>query len=89
MRRFSRRQREALERELADVATRLGDDEVEMLLLVARRAAVGETHYGTLDARNDRRDFGREALEEALDLAFYLGAALLRVASAATGRSPQ
>jgi len=67
-----------LERRLATVANRLGEDELAALLLIAERVAKGETPYGRLDVARDRRDFSREALEEVADALFYIAADLIR-----------
>jgi hypothetical protein len=72
------RTRVALLRDLADVASSLAHDELEVLLLLAMRVRSGRARYGRLDVRRDRRNFTRETLEEVLDGLFYLGAGLLR-----------
>ncbi|MGD0950338.1 MAG: hypothetical protein ABSA52_23320 [Candidatus Binatia bacterium] len=59
-------------------AERLGPDEVAVLTLVAERLLLGRRRYGELHLGTDRRDFRREALEEAADLAVYAAAGLLR-----------
>jgi hypothetical protein len=69
--------RHSLLRDLADVALRLSDDELRVLLTIAVRAWIGQAKYGCLDLRRDRRDLRREAFEEACDAAFYLAAGLL------------
>jgi hypothetical protein len=69
--------RAALVRDLADVAQRLSDDELHVLVTMAVRAWMGQTKYGCLDLLHDRRDLRREAFEEACDAAFYLAADLL------------
>jgi hypothetical protein len=56
----------------------LGTDELAVLAVIAERLRLGQRQYGALDAVHDRRDWTHEALEEALDLAVYLAAALLR-----------
>ena len=57
----------------------LGNDETEVLALVAERlAGPGRRTYGELHPATDRRDFAREALEEAADGLVYVAAALVR-----------
>jgi hypothetical protein len=63
---------------LLTVVKQLGPGEVAVLTLVAERLLLGRRRYGELDHATDRRDFGREALEEAADLAVYAAAGLLR-----------
>ena len=75
---LSNESREALESELAAVLGQLGDDEARVVLLVARRLAMGRKAYGPLDIRGDRRNWRHEASEEALDCAVYLAAETLR-----------
>ena len=70
--------RTRLRRELAALAARLGADELRVLVLLATRVRVGQTRYGRLDLRRDRRDLRREAVEELADALFYLAAAVLR-----------
>jgi len=64
--------------ELDGIVRELGTDEVKVLVAIARRLAMGRRVYGTLDIAGDRRDWKREATDEALDLAVYLSAELLR-----------
>ncbi len=59
-------------------AERLGTDELAVVELVAERLVLGRRQYGALHLATDRRDFEREALEEAADLAVYVAAGLLR-----------
>ena len=73
-----RERRAALRRDLAALAGRLGADELRVLVLLAARTWVGQTRYGCLDVRRDRRDFRGELLEEVADGLFYAAAALLR-----------
>lgn len=68
-------------RRLVDRAKRLGPDELTVLVLVAERLATGRKQYGPLQVATDRRDFAREALEEAADLAVYVAARLLQLRS--------
>jgi hypothetical protein len=69
--------RSGLLRNLAAVARRLSNDELNVLLAIGNRAWLGQSRYGCLRLSRDRRDFRREAFEEACDAAFYLAAALL------------
>jgi len=50
---------------------RPGPDELALLALIADRLLLGRRCYGELRLATDRRDFHREALEEAADLAVY------------------
>ena len=63
---------------LLTTAEKLGADELAVLELLARRLRLGQRRYGALRLRTDLRDFAREALEEAADLAVYATAGLLR-----------
>lgn len=69
--------RAALLRDLTDVATQLGHDELRVFLLLATRIRDGQARYGHLNLSRDRRNFKREILEEMVDGLFYIGAALL------------
>jgi hypothetical protein len=64
--------------ELSNVLQELGPDELRVLLAIARRLAVGRVQYGALDIRGDRRDWRKEAMEEACDLSVYMACELLR-----------
>jgi hypothetical protein len=57
--------------ELAAIATELGDDEVRVLLVLARRLAAGQRTYGRLDVAHDQRDWRRERAEELADVLVY------------------
>ena len=72
------RHRATLERDLAHAA-QLGDDDLQLLMLLAARALEGEGRYGRLDVQRDGRDVEHEALEEVVDGLFYVVAALLKV----------
>jgi hypothetical protein len=92
--------RAALRPDLAAIAARLGDEELTLLVLLARRALTGQARYGRLNVERDRRDFIRETLEEVADGLIYTGATLLaarrvrrhidhrRLALLITGASP-
>ena len=64
--------------DLAATLALLGDDEVRVVLLIAKRLVVGRKAYGPLDVHGDRRDWAHEASEEALDCAVYLACETLR-----------
>lgn len=59
----------------------LGEDERRVLEQIAARLRMGAGQYGALDVEGDPRDWRKEASEEALDLAVYLAAELLRRAA--------
>ena len=77
----------AIRRELAAVARRLAGDELEVLVLIARRLDAGRASYGDLDVRRDRRDFVAEATDELVDAAAYLAMGALRSARRAADSS--
>lgn len=60
------------------VPSDLGTDEARVVAAVAERLRMGASAYGPLAIVDDPRDWRREAAEEALDLAVYLAAELLR-----------
>jgi hypothetical protein len=64
--------------ELARLASELGPVERRILVELAQRLRDGERRYGRFNLSTDRRDFRAEAAEEALDLAIYAAAQLLR-----------
>jgi len=64
--------------ELMATLDKLGDDEVRVVLLVAKRLAMGRKAYGPLDIKGDARDWQHEASEEALDCAVYLACETMR-----------
>jgi len=70
--------RAALLQDLTDVAAQLEHDELKVLLLLATRVRDGQARYGHFDLHCDRRNFGRETLEELVDGLFYLSAGLIR-----------
>lgn len=59
-------------------AAGLGDDEIEVLTLIATRLAEGTRIYGRLHLDRDSRDFQHEALEEVTDALVYVAAALVQ-----------
>ena len=68
----------AVDASLRATCAELGDDELRVVLLVAKRLAMGRKAYGPLDIKGDARDWQHEASEEALDCAVYLAAETLR-----------
>jgi hypothetical protein len=62
---------------LTSIAQHLGYDELAVLILVAERLRGGRRIYGELRLATDRRDFQREALEEAADMAVYAAAGVI------------
>lgn len=62
---------EVLAAELGAVACELGDDEVRVLLVLARRLLAGQRTYGRLDVAHDGRDWRRERAEELADALVY------------------
>jgi hypothetical protein len=68
----------APEADLFDVVRRLGEDEVRVLVAIARRLAMGRGQYGALDVQGDRRDWRAEAAEELLDGCVYLACETMR-----------
>jgi len=69
---------DAIRDEIRDRLDDLDGDELLLVRLSVERLAAGRTTYGQLRLAGDRRDFDREALEEAIDLAHYIGALMLR-----------
>lgn len=65
-------------RRIAEAASILGDDELELLAVIAERLAEGRRRYGELRPASDRRDFAHEALEEVADALVYAAAGLVR-----------
>lgn len=56
---------------IAALVGELGPDEQRVLLLLARRLLAGRKTYGPLDVAGDRRNFEKEAGEEAADMLVY------------------
>lgn len=73
-----RRVRQSLCVRLSTITARLRTDEIAVLTLIAERLLRGRERYGELRVATDRRDFVREALEEAADGLAYAAAALMR-----------
>lgn len=66
----------------------LSGDELDVIGFVVQRLELGRVAYGQLEAGLDRRDFKREAAEEAADLLVYLAARVIRDAAPITSESP-
>lgn len=58
--------------ELQNLAHGLGEDEIRILVRVARRLEFGRKRYGLMDLKSDKRDFTKEAVEEILDWLVYV-----------------
>jgi len=67
-----------IRKRLTSIAEHLGCDELAVLTLIADRLLLGRQQFGDLAVETDTRDFTREALEEAADMAVYAAAGLLR-----------
>lgn len=65
-------------RRIAILCGELGPDELKVLERVAQRLAMGRKHYGLLNIEQDRREWTKEATEEALDMSAYLALAMLK-----------
>lgn len=68
---------------LAHLASRLGADELRVLLAIAERLTLGAVEYGALDIEHDTRNWRAEASAESLDRAVYLAIDDLKRAEAA------
>jgi len=65
--------------DLAEIANGLGEDELEVLLEVARGLRKGKKIYGPLNLERDSRDFQREALDEVRDCLVYTASKLIQI----------
>jgi hypothetical protein len=63
--------RAAQARRLDPIWHELGEEEREVLLLLAARLLKGQREHGVFDLARDPRDWTREKREEALDLIVY------------------
>lgn len=63
---------------LAEIAPQLRDEEILVLEKIAARLLAGQSAYGILDLRGDKRNFCKEMAEEALDLANYAAMMLVQ-----------
>ncbi len=57
--------------ELLDILSGLGEEELKVLVVLARRLAKGQTDYAVLNLRQDTRDMLRERAEELADALIY------------------
>lgn len=64
--------REALAAELGGHVAELGDVEVAMVVILARRLVMGQRQYGKFDPTAEPRNMLREATEEIVDANVYL-----------------
>jgi hypothetical protein len=58
---------------------RIAAESTRLNRLIEQRLALGHAQYGAWDLSADDRNLVREALDEALDLAIYLAAALIQL----------
>jgi hypothetical protein len=70
--------REALERQLDAVVGELGDDELRVMVTLARRLLEGQRCYGKLSLATDSRDWKKERSAEIQDLLIYDAFEVLR-----------
>lgn len=68
----------AHEGEIGRFLAMMSDDEIAVVRTICHRIDQGRRTYGPLRLREDRRDYRHEAMEEALDLLFYLTADRVR-----------
>lgn len=73
---------------LRDLAEHLEGDELRVLVAIGERLTLGRRAYGPLVVAGDRRDWRKEAHEEALDLSVYLAIETLGRGVADTERPP-
>ena len=71
--------RDLLKARLKTATILLNRDELEVIVWLAERMADGATRYGALDIATDKRDFQKEAGEEAIDGLAYLAMQSIRV----------
>jgi hypothetical protein len=77
-------EREALERQLDAACAELGDNEIRVVLLIAKRLVMGRKAYGALDIHGDRRDGRHENFpRQAVDALRVLGHDVLTTEEAA------
>ncbi len=79
--------REAMERDLVVTCAELGDQEIAVLVALARRLLLGQRQYGRLDLAHDGRDWRAQRAEEYADALTY-GAIAEVAATLAKGRAP-
>ncbi len=68
---------------------RLEPQAQQILLRIGQRLAAGQAEYGKMDVCADKRDFFKEAAEEALDFLVYYEMDVLREELDETGRRPR
>lgn len=61
----------AIRQELSTILDEYGEQEREVLIIVARRLLAGQRTIGRLDVHTDRRDWGQERREELHDALVY------------------
>lgn len=61
----------AIRQELSAILDEFGEQEREVLIIVARRLLAGQRTIGRLDVHTDRRDWGQERREELHDALVY------------------
>jgi hypothetical protein len=64
--------------ELAEIAARLDEDELRVLVRIAKRLQLGQGVYGRLHIAADTRGFRNEAREEIEDALVYFACAWLK-----------
>jgi hypothetical protein len=57
--------------ELSAILSELGDQEIAVLTVLARRLLAGQRAYGRLDLAHDARDWRKERADECADLLIY------------------
>ena len=66
--------------DLAAIAAELGDVEVDVLVAIASRLKMGQWQYGKLKPPGeDRRDWVKEASDEAFDGCVYLALQMMKI----------
>lgn len=63
---------------LNEIFEQLGDDEKEIIEVLAERLLEGQKRYGKFDLDSDDRDFQQEAFEEDCDWLVYRAAEVVR-----------
>lgn len=76
-------------RKLATLVPELGDDELNVLVLLVERLRGGQDTYGRMALNRDSRDFVEETMQEVLDAQVYSAGKIIqmrRLAVAAVSR---
>lgn len=76
------RSRSAKSEELTSLIHELGDEELDVLLLISRRLKMGQRAYGRLSLKTDARNWRNEARAEWADAAVYAACAMLKLSRA-------